>query len=911
MLLEASARIEEARRENATKLDLSSLDLTKLPESISQLGQLQKLNLSNNQLSELPASISQLSQLHELFLDDNQLSELPESIGQLSQLQILNLSNNQLSELPVSIGQLSQLQSLDLSGNQLSELPASISELRQLQSLNLDSNQLRELPARIGELSQLHTLNLDNNQLSMLLTSISHLSQLWFLSLSNNQLSELPASISQLSQLQRLFLDNNQLSELPESIKKLTSLKELYLQGNERLGLSAEVLGPDWQEVVLSNSQPADPTTILNYYFEVLKVGSRPLNEAKLILVGRGGVGKTSLVNQLVYHRFNQGERKTEGINITEWPLVLNRDENVRLNVWDFGGQEIMHATHQFFLTQRSLYLLVLNGREGGEDADAEYWLKLIESFGDESPVIVVLNKIKEHPFDLNRRALEQKYPIREFIKTDCQDGTGIKELRKAIERETDRLEHLRDPFPASWFSIKDKLAGIKKNFLSFEEYRKVCARQGEKGGKEQELLAGYLHNLGIVLNYRDDARLQHTQVLNPHWVTKGIYKVLNAEKLEKQKGEIRLHDLSAILDGRKYPANMHSFLFDLMKKFDLCFSFPDEETRFLIPELLDKQEAKQTEEFKPEECLNFQYHYPVLPEGLLPRFIVRTHALSEGLPRWRTGVILKFGDCLALVKADVQDKRVFISVSGSPPSRRRELLAVIRFELDKIHHSIRSLNPQAMVPVPQYPKFVVPYDELLVMEQSRMKKFPKVVEGKVIELDVQELLNGVDLEGTRRKDRGFEARGGALRLFYSYSHKDESLRVELETHLRLLQLQGLIEAWHDREIEAGHEWEPEIKENLERADIILLLVSANFIASYYCWEEEMKRALERHERKEARVIPVIVRAVNWKKAPFAKLQALPKDGLAVTKWRDKDSAWQNVSEGIERVIEEMRKKFR
>jgi internalin A len=146
-----------------------------------------------------------------------------------------------------------------------------------------------------------------------------------------------------------------------------------------------------------------------------------------------------------------------------------------------------------------------------------------------------------------------------------------------------------------------------------------------------------------------------------------------------------------------------------------------------------------------------------------------------------------------------------------------------------------------------------------------------------------------------------------AVRLFYSYAHKDESLRNELETHLKLLQRQGRIESWHDRDIEAGDEWKRKIDDNLERADIILLLVSADFIASDYCYEKEMTRALERHEKNEARVIPVIVRDVNWRNAPFAKLQALPKDGLAVTKWPDKDSAWRNVSEGIEKVVSQMR----
>ena len=342
------------------------------------------------------------------------------------------------------------------------------------------------------------------------------------------------------------------------------------------------------------------------------------------------------------------------------------------------------------------------------------------------------MNKIKEHAFDLDRRALQQKFPaIREFIKTDCEDGTGIDELHRSIKRETDRLEHLRDSFPAAWFSIKDHLAGMKKNFLSFDEYRRQCAKMGEKVEVDQERLAVYLHNLGIVLNYKDDPRLRDTHVLNPHWVTNGIYKIINSDKLEKQKGEIRLEDIAAILDRRKYPPAMHRFIIGLMKKFDLCFSFPGDECRYPIPELLDKQQPEEADDFRPQECLNFQYHYPVLPEGLLPRFIVRTHTLSEGLQRWRTGVILKFDGCRALVKADVQDKKVFISVSG-PASNRRRLLAVIRSDFERIHNDIRRLNPSAMVPVPEHPDSVVAYDELEVMERNRMRKFPKVIGGEV-----------------------------------------------------------------------------------------------------------------------------------------------------------------------------------
>jgi internalin A len=352
----------------------------------------------------------------------------------------------------------------------------------------------------------------------------------------------------------------------------------------------------------------------------------------------------------------------------------------------------------------------------------------------------------------------------------------------------------------------------------------------------------------------------------------------------------------------------MRRFILDLMKRFELCFSFPDDETHYLIPELLDKQESVDATAFTPEACLHFQYHYPVLPEGLLPRFIVRTHILSEGLPRWRTGVILAFEGCRALVKADVQDKKVFITVSG-PDTARRRLLAVIRSDFERIHRDIRNLQPQEMVPLPDYPDVVISYQKLQVMEEKGIRTFLEVVGDSVIEVGVHSLLNGVELEGTRRRERPMDTPRQAVRLFYSYSHKDETLHNELETHLKLLQRQGWLETWHDRKIEAGEEWKQKIDDNLERADIILLLVSADFIASDYCYEREMGRALERHEKSEAYVIPVIIRDINWSNAPFAKLTALPTNWRAVTVWENKDSAWRDVSEGITRVVEEMRKK--
>jgi TIR domain len=144
------------------------------------------------------------------------------------------------------------------------------------------------------------------------------------------------------------------------------------------------------------------------------------------------------------------------------------------------------------------------------------------------------------------------------------------------------------------------------------------------------------------------------------------------------------------------------------------------------------------------------------------------------------------------------------------------------------------------------------------------------------------------------------------MEVFFSYAHEDEALRDKLAKHLKLLERQGVIKAWHDRNITAGEEWKDAIDNHLESANIILLLVSSDFLASDYCYDIELKRALERHESNQARVIPVILRSVDWQRSPFGKLAALPKDGKAITSWQNEDEAFTDVVKGLRRVIDNL-----
>lgn len=146
-----------------------------------------------------------------------------------------------------------------------------------------------------------------------------------------------------------------------------------------------------------------------------------------------------------------------------------------------------------------------------------------------------------------------------------------------------------------------------------------------------------------------------------------------------------------------------------------------------------------------------------------------------------------------------------------------------------------------------------------------------------------------------------------AIEIFFSYAHEDEKLRNELAKHLKLLERQKVISSWYDRDITAGDDWKQEIQQHLQTAQVILLLISADFLASDFCWGVELAQAMTRHENKQALVIPVILREVDWQGAPFGKLQALPKNAKPVTNWSNQDQAFTDIARGIRKAVEKFK----
>ena len=816
--------------------------LSSLPGEIGKLTDLQNLYLSSNLLSSLPAELGKLTNLNNLVVYNNNLTSLPPEIGKLTNLKNLDISINKLSSLPNEIGNLTKLRNLNVSNNKLSSLPPEIGMLINLQTLCVYINQLKSLPVEIGKLVNLKTLSLYKNKLSSLPPEIGQLTNLQDLILLKNKLPSLPPEFGKLSNLYALDLDDNQLSSLPSEISKLKNIRILYLKNNVQLNIPPEILVHD--------GNYATPSTIIDYYFRTKVDDARPLNEAKIILVGQGAVGKTSLVNRLIFGKHNADEDKTEGIDIHQWE-IFSSGKKIDLNIWDFGGQEIMHATHQFFLTKRSLYILVLDSRYDRSFNRVDYWLKMIESFGGDSPVLIVCNKSDQQPMDLNWRGLKEKFPnIKGFVKeVSCKDNIGIAKVKKLIKKEIPNLPHVGDKLPAKWFLVKDKLSKMKDagdlDYMAIEKYREICFENGIEVESDQDSLVNFLNDLGTMLHYGKHTILSDLNILNPEWVTNGVYSIINNIKLLRNRdGILKIKSLTKILDHAKYPPHAHLFILKMMKKFEICFEFEGSGgEKYLIPDLLSEQEL-YTGEW--EDSLRFEFHYDVLPGSIITRFIVRMNAFIMQNTYWKNGVVLRSEDKKnkALIVSDEDEGIISISVSG-PEGSRYQLLSLIRTEFHAIHSSLQRIEIDERIPLPDNPHITVSYDHLRLLRSKGISDY--IPEGSEKAYSVRLLLEGIEPAPSNQFD-----------VFLCHNSEDKKDVKKMDIMLRK---KGLKPWLDERDIRPGSSWQRALEKQIKNIKSAAVFVGKNGIGPWH--REEIEAFLIEFNKRNCPVIPVILSNCN------------------------------------------------
>lgn len=566
--------------------------------------------------------------------------------------------------------------------------------------LDLRNCSLDEIPVEVFEYGQnLVILDLGNddysetkNIISIIPAEIKKLKKLHRLNLANNQLLEIREELGELKELTHLDLSGNKIKYLPSKVANLPKLESLYLEGNP-----FDLLPP---EIV------ARGVDSIRNFIEQMDVPDF-LYEAKLVIVGEGRVGKTCLSKGLLDDNYKlEAESSTEGINIQPWIIPASEarlinpsiQRDLQINVWDFGGQEIYHSTHQFFLTKRSIYMIVTESRKEDRHEDFYYWLNIIKLLGDQSPIIMVLNKADQPNREIPFKEFQESFSnLLKYYKISLIDEyrADFLDFKNELIQITSNLPHIGTALPKVWVDIRFEIEALKKkgiNYISQSRYLDIC-KMHYRDQDGALYLSEYFHDLGVILHFQKDIDLRDTVFLNHEWVTKGVYKVLDDRTVLDQKGRFTTQDIMRIWHEEDYREKMPQLL-SLMrnKKFDLCFELKNGD--FLVPRLLAVDEIDL--EWTPnDDSTMFELRYKFMPKGILSRLIVKMHQDIHDNKYWRYGVLLNYEGTYALIKEKYFESKITVTLSGN---LKKDFLAIIRKNLLEINKDFQRLKVEEMV---------------------------------------------------------------------------------------------------------------------------------------------------------------------------------------------------------------------
>ncbi|MEO1184238.1 MAG: COR domain-containing protein, partial [Cyanobacteria bacterium J06636_27] len=444
--------------------------------------------------------------------------------------------------------------------------------------------------------------------------------------------------------------------------------------------------------------EPGDVKEILDFYFRIQDPNeTEPLYEAKLLIVGEGEAGKTSLAKKIEdeNYQLQPNEKSTEGIDVIQWKFPLPNGKEFRVNIWDFGGQEIYHQTHQFFLSERSLYVLVADNRR--ENPNFYWWLKVVELLSGNSPVLIIKNEKQERQCEVNERELRGEFTnLKEVLATNLATNRGLEQIKQKIQLYISNLDHIGDksPLPKLWVRVRLAIENYSRNYISREEYYQFCKTNELRDRKDMLRLSRHLHDLGVFLHFQEDSTLKHYVILKPEWATTAVYKVLDNQTVINELGCFTQAQLADIWQDSEY-SDMQDELLQLMMRFKLCYPIPNRPGNYIAPQLLDIEQP--TYNWDKSHNLILRYKYDFMPKGILTRFIVETHPWIEQQKLvWKSGVVLNKDETRAEVIENYNQREIKVRLWGNC---KKDLLMVVNHELEKIHLSYERLKYETLVP--------------------------------------------------------------------------------------------------------------------------------------------------------------------------------------------------------------------
>lgn len=670
------------------------------------------LNLSNYFLLDVNNEITALSIVN--IGDSEKIFDFS-SISRFDKLTSLNLTNNGIEDISVIFPK-PELKYLYIGGNKFKDLSL-LSQCPLLEVLTIWENPVKNLEP-LQFLTNLTSIYCQDTLIEDM-NFILPLKNLNYLNATGCSITNIDILLKSDS-LNIINLSSNKIKKVPVEVAKK------FNWFDRSLGILEDKRRPRKTLSIRNNPLEYPPNSVIelgkettkNYYETAEKFGYEPLSEGRIIFIGDGSAGKSSLIERILNDTFEQGKCQTNGIFIDNWELLHADQRKLTFHIWDFGGQEIQHAVHKFFFTEGCLYVLVLDNRK---EEEPEYWLQQIESLGGNASVLVVFNKQDDNVTEIaDRKFLKEKYPnIVGFYNTSCKTGLGIEDFKRDLEENAMKLLTVDEMFPNNWFDIKkniEECTSGEQHYLDYKRFSEICRNNNASNEKTQKLLLKYFTTIGAV-TWFGDTYLNFLHVLSPKWISQGVYKIITSKKTSKLLGIINISDFNELLEpvnqmDYTYDENHYGYILSMMKKFDLCYT-PDDQS-LLIPSAFGKVPKVEYSEFRGEGVRTYILQFKdYMPLALIHRFIAKKLSDAHEGNYWYSGIVIadNKSSSLAMVQADKEAKRIYVRIKGE---EKLGMWEHIRREMKKITSSYAQMYYTELISLAEKPEVTVAYEDLL-----------------------------------------------------------------------------------------------------------------------------------------------------------------------------------------------------
>lgn len=539
------------------------------------------------------------------------------------------------------------------------------------------------------------------------------LSELQYLEANQCRIKSLPEEIQRLHCLETFYMTDNQLQDLPESFRELRKMRLCYLDNNpfqtdiaDKKPQSKNLVVFRYQKPIepapreelpqsgrMSETPPPTPVETLHNHI---------MNEARVIVLGLPGAGKTTLCRKILDANAPfEHPGSTEGIDIHRWQFETTPDGvQLTTNIWDFGGQEKYESYHPFFMTnQHTVYVVVANGVEENK-ANLEKWLEIVNRKAPESPVTVVISKADERRWEnLDEGQLRQKCPkIGDILRISSKTGENIEKLRKNIKEAVKNLPGFaqESTLPKGWQNVRKQIeklslpdaSGNRHTHINISDFEALCKQEGITDTIHIKELAGYLHNIGSILYYPNNLRLNHLMVLNMKWAVNGVYKVLDSPIVTQNKGRFNQRNAVEVWKasdkGESFPIATHGYLIELLKNFEFCYELQQGE--YIVPDRMPVSRPATLPE--PHGNLlqaQLEYRTSKFPQGLLTRLMVRLGEKISWEHSWQQGIVLTYGDSMAILE-NLSANLIRLTIGASEGNAGKDRFALFQLLKNELH---------------------------------------------------------------------------------------------------------------------------------------------------------------------------------------------------------------------------------